>query len=70
MTDPDESKILSRRQYLMIRTYMTLDENLDHGPVNHFMVMEAVSSTALAHPEWDMEEKHTWNEWEKLHKEK
>jgi hypothetical protein len=29
-----------------------------------FLALEAVSSTAIEHPEWDMEEKKTWKEWE------
>lgn len=26
-------------------------------------VIEAVSSAAIEHPEWDMDETHTWDEW-------
>lgn len=45
----------TRRQYL--RTQVIL-----HGaPL--FMAEEAVSSVAIEHPEWDMDETRTWNEW-------
>lgn len=29
------------------------------------MAMEAVTSTAIEHPEWDLSELKTWDEWEK-----
>jgi hypothetical protein len=48
---------LSRRQYLIARTMM--------GGADIFLAIEAVSSTAIEHPEWDMEEQRTWDEWEK-----
>lgn len=31
------------------------------------MAPEAVSSTALEHPEWDMEEEKSYDEWESLY---
>lgn len=31
-----------------------------------FTATEAVASTLLAHPEWDPDEKRTWDEWEGL----
>lgn len=34
------------------------------GGAEFFHAMEAVASTALEHPEWDMEERKTWEEWE------
>lgn len=49
---------ITRRQYLT-RKVMAVG-----GGVNVFMVAEAVASTALAHPEWDMDETKTWDEWE------
>jgi hypothetical protein len=52
----DEEKI-TRRLYLLTKAMETGARNL--------VVMEAVASTAIEHPEWDMDEKRTWNEWEK-----
>lgn len=34
------------------------------GGANGFLAAEAVASTAIEHPEWDMEEERTWDEWE------
>ena len=56
------TEALIRRQYLLIKLLTTL------GPehkINIFMAGEAVDSTALAHPEWDMDETKSWDEWEK-----
>ena len=51
---------IARRQYLVMRA-------IDQG-AGIFEAMEAVASTALAHPEWDMDEKLPWPEWEKQEK--
>lgn len=32
---------------------------------NFVMATEAVASTAIEHPEWDLEETKTWAQWEK-----
>ena len=37
--------------------------------VNSFLASEAVASTAIEHPEWDMDERRTWEEWEATHAE-
>jgi hypothetical protein len=47
---------ITRRKYLTIKM-------MQRG-YDFFTCTEAVSSSALAHPEWDMEEKKTWYEWE------
>jgi hypothetical protein len=49
---------ITRRQYLMMRAMM------DGCPVQ--LVREAVATTALSHPEWDMEEQRSWQEWERM----
>ena len=47
---------LTRRQYMTMRAMMT--------GCGHSIAAEAVASTALEHPEWDMDgERHTWDEW-------
>ena len=51
--------LISRRAYLVMKLVATRKANV-------FMAMEAVSSTALEHPEWDMAETRTWEEWEKV----
>ncbi len=50
------SETLTRRRWLTIQA---LVEGVDL-----FTAIEAVASTALAHPEWDMDEERTWGEWE------
>ena len=48
----------TRRQFLIYQTVV-----LDGTDV--FAAVEAVASTAIEHPEWDMEEEMTWEEWKK-----
>lgn len=48
---------IKRRDYLLMKTI--------EGGANIFLAVEAVSTTALEHPEWDMDELKTWPEWEK-----
>lgn len=48
---------LTRRQYLTVKA-------LVNGTTWH-LAIEAVSTTALEHPEWDMEEQKTYDDWEK-----
>lgn len=45
------------------RRYLTLKAVMDGASI--FVAMEAVSSTAIEHPEWDMAEERTWQQWEK-----
>lgn len=48
--------LLTRRQYLVL-------SSIQRGnPL--WLAMEAVATTALAHPEWDMSEQLSWTEWE------
>lgn len=49
-------KTVTRRTWMFLRVM----ETTDCGPIT---AMEAVSSTALAHPEWDMTESRTLAEW-------
>jgi hypothetical protein len=51
------SELVPRKRYLLIQALMT--------GTDIFTATEAVSSTAIEHPEWDMEEEKTWEEWEK-----
>jgi hypothetical protein len=51
------SEPITRRQYLTIKALV--------GGTTWFTAIEAVSSTALEHPEWDMDETKTYDEWEK-----
>ena len=63
MSDPGSGggERISRRRYLIERTYALALQ--DGYPVNEFSVAEAVSSTALAHPEWDLDAVATRDEW-------
>jgi hypothetical protein len=46
----------TRRQYQTIKA-MT-------AGATPFLAVEAVASVAIEHPEWDMNELRTWDEWE------
>lgn len=54
---PETARLYTRRDYLTIKVTMT-------GESNVWAAIEAVSSTAIEHPEWDMDERRTWDEWE------
>lgn len=47
----------TRRQFLIYQTIIETD-------APWMQAYEAVASTALAHPEWDMDEEMTWAEWQ------
>jgi hypothetical protein len=56
-TEPRQGHdVFTRRQYLTLQVMMS--------GASVWMAIEAVSSTALAHPEWDMDEEKTWEEWQ------
>lgn len=51
---------------LTLRSYLTFNVMYGgRGSTNMFTAIEAVASTAIAHPEWPMDEKRTWAEWAK-----
>lgn len=56
--DQPEDRKYSRRQYLVYQVLMS-----DPGKIDIFTAIEAVSSTAIEHPEWDLDEQMTWAEW-------
>ena len=47
---------MTRREYLAARAII--------AGANPWFIREAVASTAMEHPEWDMDEVKTWDEWE------
>lgn len=49
--------LMTRRRYLILKA-------LDRG-AGLFTAQEAVASVAMEHPEWDMNEIKTWDEWER-----
>ena len=49
--------MITRRQYLIIKA-------IDAGAYIQ-LAIEAVASTAIEHPEWDMNEEKHWDDWEK-----
>jgi hypothetical protein len=59
---------LTRRQYLVMKAveHPALPRGVVVGHAGLLMAMEAVSSVAIEHPEWDMDELHTWPEWEAI----
>lgn len=50
----------TRRQYL---TYTAIMDGVDRG-MNFPEARDAVAITALEHPEWDMDEELTWEQWQ------
>lgn len=48
--------VVTRLQYLMRKAVME--------GASVFVAYEAVHSVALEHPEWDLNEERTWEEWE------
>lgn len=48
--------LMSRRQYLVLTT-------IEQTGCDVFLAMEAVASTAIEHPEWDMDERQTYSGW-------
>lgn len=59
-------KKYTRRMYMI--SWLVLNDPEGAGTwADVFMAMEAVSSLAVAHPEWDMAEEKTWEEWEAEH---
>jgi hypothetical protein len=59
----DTKKREPAKRTLSRRSYLTLQAMADGAGA--MMAIEAVSSTAIEHPEWNMEEEKTWTEWEK-----
>lgn len=53
-----EDLLISRRYYLVWQTVLTTGCTI-------WEAIEAVSSTAIEHPEWDMEEQRPRDEWDK-----
>ena len=51
-----DKPLFTRRRYLLMKACM--------DGAYSFVAAEAVASTALEHPEWDMDEERTWDEWE------
>lgn len=58
MTDSvaGQDDLMTRRKYLTIKALL--------AGAGLFVATEAVASTAIEHPEWDMSETKTWKEWE------
>lgn len=59
---------LSLRQYLLFTTLEGMQDartdGKDLGMAEYMLALEAVSSTALAHPEWDLDARQYWHGWE------
>jgi hypothetical protein len=50
---------IKRRHYLVMKA-------IEQG-AGLLPAIEAVASTAIEHPEWDMDELKTWPEWDQVH---
>jgi len=67
---PMETMRMTRRAYLTLKVMMAQPEHpspasMQPFATNMMVAIEAVSSTAIEHPEWDMDEERTFAEWEK-----
>jgi hypothetical protein len=51
-----------RKRGVTMRTWLAVQVMAETG-CTPLMAKEAVASTALAHPEWDLDERKTWEEW-------
>ena len=65
MRVPKPPMLVTRRMYLTCQVLAPpRPEGGVYPPiVGLLMAVEAVASTALEHPEWDMDEERTWEEW-------
>lgn len=54
----DEDDLMTLKDYLLCSTIL--------AGADIWTATEAVYSTALAHPEWNLEERRTWEEWSQL----
>jgi hypothetical protein len=50
------TKPITKREYLVVKAIF--------GGATYLQAKEAVDSTALEHPEWDLNEAKTFDEWE------
>lgn len=51
-----------RKPYLMTRRLYLTIKAMQYG-AGMFPAIEAVASTAIEHPEWQLDEEQTWDEW-------
>ena len=56
------SERLTRRRYLILKACQSVHPR--EATAFAFIAAEAVASTAIEHPEWDMDEVRSWDEWE------
>lgn len=60
----DYDNMLTRRQYLMTAALDRIASVKGAASIEDALIVsEAIASTAIEHPEWDMDEEHTWAEW-------
>jgi hypothetical protein len=58
----DDSMMISRQSYLTLKSRQPSQHAF---PVPLCVATEAVATMAIEHPEWDMDEIKTWDQWEK-----
>jgi hypothetical protein len=54
---------ITYRKFLIEQTMIESLDDIDNGSSMLWMVIEAVDSTALEHPEWDMSEVRRRGDW-------
>lgn len=55
---------LARQRGITMLTYLAIRAMI-HTGCNWMYGIEAVQSTSLDHPEWDLNERQTWEHWDK-----
>jgi hypothetical protein len=63
--DDDPNELMTRREYMFNEALLAMaDEGRPSASMLDLMVMkEAIATTALEHPEWNMDEAKTLAEW-------
>lgn len=57
----DDGK-LTLRQYLLFRTLEDMGEQVSMA--GYLRAVEAVSNTALSHPDWELDARQKWQQWD------
>lgn len=57
MNETQSHRLLSRRRYLLEKVLVETQTSVT-------LAQEAIASTAIEHPEWDLDELDTWEGWE------
>lgn len=54
---------MPRERGITMRTFLVIQTMNRDASVSWHLAAEAVSSTAIEHPEWDLNERRSWDQW-------